>query len=259
MDEINFLESDRQLSVDECLVQTESSVADGTSTALTDTEVIESTVYLYGGIFAVLFLLFLLARPRFAHVYNPKKSFPALRAPVAENSFGPISWMWKVFDVDYDEIREQCGMDAASTVRILEMGVKLSLVGVFNSLFLAPVYSLMGNAVSGDLVKGVSLSNLRQGQHAAIAATVAAYVFFGALMRWIDKDFEWFTSHRHKFLAKRTVPNYSVFLSGLPPGMRTDRAVEEYFADCFSSDAVVADVHVALFLPDLETKVAKRE
>mmetsp|Transcript_29069 Transcript_29069/g.50173 ORF Transcript_29069/g.50173 Transcript_29069/m.50173 type:complete len:1011 (-) Transcript_29069:114-3146(-) len=230
-----------------------------TTTTLTDTEIIWTSLVTYGSIFAALFLVFLIARPRYPRVYNLKKSFPALHAPIADNAFGSLSWIWKVFSIDYEDISEQCGMDAVTTIKILEMGVKLSLVGVFNSAFLAPVYALLGNVVGqSDPVKGVSLSNLEPGHSAAIATTVAAYIFFGCFMHWIDKDFEWFTSHRHEFLSKKRETNYSLFLSGLPPEMQSNKVIEEYFGNCFSHDAV-ADVHVALVIPNLEKKVAKRD
>ena len=53
---------------------------------------------------------------------------------VCNNSYGPISWIYKIYDASYDSICDQCGVDAVTTIRLLEMGVKLSLVGVFNSV-----------------------------------------------------------------------------------------------------------------------------
>jgi len=41
--------------------------------------------------------------------------------------------------------------------------------------------------------------------------------------------------------------------------MQTDTALKEYFIKCFSRDDVVADAHVALIIPNLEKKVAKRD
>jgi len=53
---------------------------------------------------------------------------------VCNNSYGILSWIYKIYDVSYDSICDQCGVDAVTTIRLLEMGVKLSLVGVFNSV-----------------------------------------------------------------------------------------------------------------------------
>ena len=242
---------------------TSSTIEEDTTTdlaELTDTEIVRQTCAIYVTIFALLFILFLVVRLRYPKIYNLKKSYPDLHVPIAENSFGSIDWMWKVFSINYEDISELCGMDAATTIRLLEMGVKLSLVGVFNSVFLIPVYAFSGPNVVGeaDPVKGVSLSNLEQGHNGMIATTVAAYIFFMSAMFFIEKEFEWFTSHRHAFLSKKRIENYTVFLSGLPPDMQTNESIREYFAKCFAHDAV-ADVHVALTIPNLEKKVAKRD
>jgi len=53
---------------------------------------------------------------------------------VCNDSYGMISWMYKQYDASYDQICDECGVDAVTTIRLLEMGVKLSLVGVFNSV-----------------------------------------------------------------------------------------------------------------------------
>lgn len=132
----------------------------------------------------------------------------------------------------------------------------VSLVGVLNSVFLFPIYSLMGNSDT-DPVTANSLGNLGQGSNGAYATTLAAYILFGAAMHFIDKDLEWFTSHRHAFLSKQTVQNYSIYLSGLTTDMQSKSAIREYFERCLSKNSV-ADVQLALTIPNLEKKVAKR-
>ena len=168
-----------------------------------------------------------------------------------------FSWMWSVFVVQYDDIAQECGMDAVTTIRLFEFGVKISLVAVLNSFYLLPIYKYMGNVVEGDPAKEFSLSNLQQSHPALLATTFAAYIFFLATMHFIDKDFEWLTEHRHEFLAKKRVQNYSIFLSCLPKEMQSDTAIKEYFRNCFSHNAVV-DGDVALSIPKLEALVARR-
>jgi len=152
-------------------------------------------------------------------------------------------------------------MDAATTIRLFEYGVKLSLVGVFNSIFLFPVYKFAGDQVTmatDDPVKELSLSNMKQGNLGTIATTVAAYIIFGVAMHLIDKDFEWFTSMRHRFLAKKRAQNYSLFISSIPESLRNDEALQQYFRS-FTGEDVVIDGDVALDIPKLEKKVARRE
>jgi hypothetical protein len=226
------------------------------STALTATEIVKQTCRVYGSVFLAMFVIFLILRPRYPHIYNLRKTYDALRSPIADDSFGTISWVWKVFSVSYEDLAEYCGMDAVTTIRLLEYGVKLSLVGVFNSMFLFPIYALMGSHNS-DPVEGISIGNLGQGSNGAYATTIAAYILFGAAMYFTTQEIKWFTSHRHHFLSKQNVQNYSVYLSGLPTEMQTKSAIREYFGKCLSHNAVT-DVHVALNIPNLEKKVTKR-
>ena len=95
--------------------------------------------------------------------------------------------MWSVFIVQYDDIAEQCGMDAVTTIRLFEFGVKISLVAVLNSVYLFPIYKYLGNVVVDDNAKEFSLSNLPTSHPGLIATTIAAYIFFFAAMHFIDK------------------------------------------------------------------------
>ena len=81
-------------------------------------EVILTSLKVYGSLFAALFVVFLLGR----HYYP--KAFLALRdseeaTDLSRNTFGPISWIWKVFGVGDEEIFEECGMDAVSVLEYL--------------------------------------------------------------------------------------------------------------------------------------------
>lgn len=222
------------------------------------TKIIKESCKVYLTAFAALFIAFLFVRPRCPKVYNFKKSFPDFHVPVADDSFGIISWLWKVLGISDADIREQCGMDALTTIRVLESGVKLSLVGVFNSIFLFPIYSTLGKGSRPkDPMYSLSLSDMGKNNDGVYATTFAAYTLFGAAMYFIAQDFEWFTAHRHAFLSKKCAQNCSVFLSGLPADMQTNKALIRFFHRCFSHDAV-AEAHVALNTPALDKKIAER-
>ncbi|KAL7535283.1 hypothetical protein ACHAWF_005124 [Thalassiosira exigua] len=229
-----------------------------TTDQLTQTTIIKQTLTVYGSAFAVLFVIFLIVRPIHPRVYNLKKNFPDYHVAVADDAFGRVSWMWRVFGVSYDDIREQCGMDAVTTVRLLEFGVKLSLVCMFNSIFLFPIYASMGNMIQSDPVMKLGIGNLPSHSHGSLATTFAAYIFFGLAMHFIDKDLEWFTRQRHKYLSEKRVQNYSVFLAGLPPEMQTNQSLKDYYEQVFSQNAVV-DAQVTLNIPNLEREVARRK
>jgi len=243
--------------------------ASSTATETTQTEILQTTCEIYFSIYAALFLLYLFLRPKLPHLYNIKRSYPKLNTAIAQESYGHVSWIWKVFHFNYDEIASQCGMDAVTTIRLLELGVKLSLVAVCNSVYLMPIYkwgwmgvsSASGTSSLSDPVLEVSLSNLPQGSNFIYATTIAAYIFFGSAMYLIAQDFDWFTTLRHKFLSQRRVQNYTIYLSGLPKELQSNHAIREYFTHCFShhDKDIVTDVQLAVKIPKLEKKVEKRD
>lgn len=112
--------------------------------------------------------------------------------------------MWSVFIVQYDDIAEQCGMDAVTTIRLFEYGVKISAVAVLNSFYLFPIYKYMGNVVEGDNAKEISLSNLPTSHPALLATTFAAYVFFFAAMHFVDKVSDVFLGDCYEYCPNGT-------------------------------------------------------
>ena len=154
---------------------------------LTDTEIIRTTCKLYGSVFLALFVVFLVVRQAYPSVYNLKKTYEQLYIPLASQPYGMISWMWSVFVVQYDDIAEQCGMDAVTTIRMFEFGIKISFIAVLNSTYLFPIYKFMGTVVTNDNAKEFSLSNLPSYHNGTIATAIAAYIFFGFAMHFVDK------------------------------------------------------------------------
>eukprot|EP00986_Skeletonema_menzelii_P009241 scaffold4151_cov137-Skeletonema_menzelii.AAC.13 len=238
------------------------------TTETTQTEILTTTCKIYISVYMALFLVYVFLRPKFPRLYNIKQSYPKLNTPIAQESYGHLTWIIKIFQFSYDEIASQCGMDAVTTIRLLELGVKLSFVAVVNSIYLMPIYKFTGmgggaaaEADVPDPVMEVSLSNLPQGSNSIYATTLAAYTFFGSAMYLIAKDFDWFTTLRHKFLSQRRVQNYTIYLSGLPKEMQSNHAIREYFTHCFShhDSDIVADVQLAVKIPKLEKKVGRRD
>jgi hypothetical protein len=88
----------------------------GEEPVLSSSAILRTTCKVYGSMFVVLFALYLLVRSRYPGVYNVKRSYPTLHIPIAEDFFGPLSWCWKVFQINHQDIADQCGMDAGKFV-----------------------------------------------------------------------------------------------------------------------------------------------
>jgi hypothetical protein len=77
-------------------------------------------------------------------------------------------------------------------------------------------------------------------------------------MHLISKEYDWFIEYRHKYLSRRVPANYTVYVSGIPLEYRSSYALSDYFRQC-SRNAAVMEAHIAIDIPSLEAKVARRE
>ncbi len=189
---------------------------------ISTTSTVFTSLRLYGSFFIISFSIYALVRPWFPLVYNFCDSVREYNTKLARNHFGHLKWMYKNFQHSDEELYENCGLSALVMLRFLRIGLKLSLVAVFNSFYLIPVnwYGCdnetdVCNLVLDGLEK-IGMAHVRQGSSSLVAVTVAAYVMFGSALWLIYNEFKWFTSTRHKFLAKSRPDNYTVYVAHIP-------------------------------------------
>lgn len=227
-------------------------------------EVIWLTMKIYGSAYAIAFCIYVTIRPRFPSTYNFCNSVEKYKNALAVDHHGHFKWIWKNLKHSDDEILENCGLTAAVLLRFLKLGLKIALIGIFNSFFLIPVNIYGCNDetdVCNDILDGVErigLGNLSNGSLSFLATTVAAYIMFGSTMYFIYYEFQWFTGARHKFLSQPRPDNYSVYVAHIPPRFRGDIALLHYFKEVFDPEDVL-EAKIALDIYNLERKVANRE
>lgn len=117
--------------------------------------------------------------------------------------------MWTLSYITDEEIMNECGMDALCFLRTLSMGYKLSLLGVFNSFWLIPLYKLADPESTLSPAVQITVSNLPPGSERFLGSVLACYMLFLFTMYLVLKEFEWFIEMRVKFLRKRTARNYT--------------------------------------------------
>ena len=238
-----------------------SSNSTGAPVSPNDSVIIRTTLQTYGSIYLGLVVIFCLLRNRFPRIYNVRSWAPDIQTDLANTFFGSVSWCWRVWFVGDDDFREQCGMDALSFVRILRFGLRLSLVGAFNSIWLLPVYGtspiVKANKHITDPLAKLTVGYVPSGSPRFIATVLATYIHFGAMMYLLLKEFEWFTENRHKYLTALEPRNYTAYVSHIPAEYRTSAKLLDYFRSCFSHDAVL-EAHIALKIPLLEKQFTVR-
>ena len=227
-----------------------------------DSQVLRDTLKVYGSIFAVCFFLFCCLRRKYPKAFNIRSWVPELQCALAKQKYGFLSWLWQIRLATDDEIREQCGMDALCFLRMLHFGYKISLLGIFNSIWLFPVYvtseiTVENNYIT-DRVAQLTVSYIPSGSPRFIATVVASYLIFFYSMYLILKEYKWFTYHRHAWLSALEPRNYSVYVADIPKELQSNQKLLKYFQNCFTDDCVL-EANVALNIPKLEKTVARRD
>lgn len=234
----------------------------------TDTTVLVSTIQVYGTLYLILWALFCILRTRYNFLYNIRSWVPELQCDIAKNmDYGQfplslISWMWKVFQVDEDDILEQCGMDALCFIRVLRIGRNLAAMGCLQACWLIPVYITAEDSnetryLTDSLVL-ISTAHLPTGSPRFLATVICAYVCFGYAMWLIQRELQWYTNKRHTFLKQRRPRNYAVYVSGIPEELRSGAKLAEFFRQSGATSSVL-EAEVTLACPHLEGLVAQRE
>ena len=226
-----------------------------------DSRDLRNTMRLYGTLFLLILIVFCYVRRKYPKVYNLRNWLPGLQTPLAQDTRGTMEWMWKMFGIADIVMMDECGMDAVCYARVLEFGMKLAVVGIFNSLWLIPVYATAETSALtkciDDWVVAISISHVPSGSKRFIAAVLAAYVIFGFAMYAILQEFVWFTRYRHLFLSKQMARNYAVYVQCIPKEYQTNQKLRLFFQQASGStstneeDSVVLDAHLAVKAPML--------
>lgn len=220
----------------------------------TDAVVVRYTLRVYGTAFALMLFAFCVFRKRYPRLYNVRRWATKLKCELAQKEYGFISWMWEVYSPSDDEILDQCGMDALCFLRTIQFGLKVSCVGIFNSLWLLPMYATAEESSETsnveDPVQQLTTSHLPSQSRRFIGTVIGAYIIFLYTMYLMLGEFEWYTETRHKFLSKRTPRNYAIYVSGIPKEYQSSHLLLEYFQSCFSRRSLL-EAHVAMDIPAL--------
>ena len=226
-------------------------------------QLIATTFKVYGSVFGICFILFLILRATFPTVYAFNSTARGQLTDLSKDRHGYVNWIWKIFQTTDEEIFHSCGFSAIVYLRFLRLGFKLSAWGIFNSIYLIPI-NLYGCQDSddpcfslADAFNRFSVSNISANNPSFLATTFAAYVIFGKAMHYIFQEFRWFTEYRHKFSIKKRPDNYTVYVAHIPEEYRSDIALLEYFRSIFSHDDVL-EAKIALDIFNLDKKVARR-
>ena len=192
----------------------------------------------YGSLFAVGFVLYCYFRKRIPRTYAVRQWVPSIKTPLADNQFGYINWVWKVYSFSAEELIETVGLDGLCFLRLMSMGFRFACVGAFNSIWLFPVYATAEKDPDSEdnVVNYLSFNILQDGSPRFIATVMAAYVFFGYTMYTMLKEFTWFNEQRYKWLRRFKQQNYSILVRNIPKDLRSNELLLGYFQSVYGPE-----------------------
>ena len=237
-----------------------------------DSKILQETFQLYGSVSFACCLIFCIARKTLQRQFNIRSWADGMQCQLAKDCerFGYIDWIWKVLRYEDWQIREQCGLDAICLLRMFKFGMKLCALGIFNSIWLIPIYATSDEKLWDDQnttasenlptdpIARATMSALPPSSDRVIAPVVASYIVFGFTMYLIFREYEWFAEHRHAYLAERKPRNFAIYVSGIPLKYRTDATLTGLFRRIYGDDAVNGAT-VFRRVPQLEKNVARRK
>jgi Late exocytosis, associated with Golgi transport/Cytosolic domain of 10TM putative phosphate transporter len=183
------------------------------------------------------------------------------QTPLANDQYGYFKWIWRLWLIPDEEIRDQCGLDSLCFLRVLRMGLLMSVVGMLNAVWLLPLYCTAGaesdTESSVDTVTRATVANVPSGSKRLVGTVLAAYILVGFTMHLILRELQWFSRQRHAFLSTMSPRNYSVYVRNIPQYCLSNEAVEEYFRHGFPTSVLQALLRVKA--PNLSRLVSKRE
>jgi Late exocytosis, associated with Golgi transport/Cytosolic domain of 10TM putative phosphate transporter/Calcium-dependent channel, 7TM region, putative phosphate len=250
------------------------------------TENLIAALWIYVPIWLVGLTIYCVVRRFSPRTYAVRQWVVKIRTKLADDQFGYLSWLWRVHSIADEELLHEIGLDALCFLRLIRMGLRLSLIGMFNSLWLIPVYitvavkgdqqesgghtnSTASNSTStsaastGTTVRAaadfsiIAFDRLHKNELYYICTVLASYVFFGYAFYTILKEFRWFVRQRHAWLTKLRPQNYTILVRNIPPHLRSDITLQEHYNRLYGAHRVLS-AHCCLFLHHLEAKVQKR-
>ena len=151
-------------------------------------------------------------RLQFPRAYAVRSWVERIKSSLADDQFGFFSWAWEVILIDDEAFLEECGMDALCFARALLVGFKLSCLGMFNAIWLMPLYYTAEESDETDYIDDpvvqVSISYVPNQSPRLIAPPLASWVLFSFAGYLLIMELKWFAEMRRTFMSKPMARNY---------------------------------------------------
>ncbi|CDS12241.1 hypothetical protein LRAMOSA04436 [Lichtheimia ramosa] len=217
---------------------------------------------LCGSVGILSFLAFCFLRTRWISLYSPRLRMKKHAPDKLPTSF--FGWIWPLLKTPHSVVLEKVGLDAVVMLQFLLMGAKLfGLCGFFSTVVLLPI-SRMGGDLLGNSTDPPEEEEAQDTDNSYYSPSYLwVYLFFTyffcfATFYFTFLNYRDYVRLRREFLLRiaKTVPARTVLVTGIPPHLRSDRKLAEYFEKL--GIGVVESVHIVRHLDRLMDYIKER-
>ena len=190
------------------------------------------------------------------HVSDERKTRPL---PL---SWNPLNFVSYVLKVPWRDCRAYCGLDQYAYLRFIYMCANITLVSaLWAAIILFPVYASGEQEADVDGWYVLSMANVPKSSGRLWAPVLFMWMFTAYTVFVVGREYRHNMELRMEFLGRgeNDIPkqhHYSLMVEKIPPKLRCNRALYDYFNALFPGK--VHSVNVCPKVPDLESKVKRR-
>jgi len=176
-----------------------------------------------------------------------------------------FGWILPLIRIPHTEVLEKVGLDAVVMLQFLLTGAKLfALCGLFGTVVILPLNGMNGITNSTDPIHNNTILAAEPDATTPNGASILwAYLFFTyffcfAAFYFTFRNYRDYIRMRRKYglQTATTLPARTVMVTGIPPELRSDRKLAEYFESL--GLGVVESVHVVKHVSQLSELIRER-
>lgn len=226
---------------------------------------------------STMFMVFLIFLSCFYHNQKTSPLFISPRrhrlpklVPPALPVDGYLSWVKVCFYLSDEEIINRIGFDSLIFLRFHRLALRCIVkMSVFSFIVLLPLnYSSGGGHANGNDLKEYfgslfftdflrfTMANVQSSSPRLWVHCFAAYLLTAIVIRELLREYEAYTSIRHRYLLSREPHLRTVLVTNIPRHLRSPKRLEAYFRNVSSN--AVKDVYMCQNLVHLERLVRTR-
>ncbi|RUS30587.1 hypothetical protein BC938DRAFT_479215, partial [Jimgerdemannia flammicorona] len=174
-----------------------------------------------------------------------------------------FGWIIPLIKTPHSFVLERVGLDAVVMLQFFVMAIKLfAFCSVFGVGVLYPIElaggGLVNNTRPDDNSGSYTFASAEPGSRFLVAYLIFTYVFSFAAFYFMFQNYRDYVRMRRRYCIRlaKTLPSRTVMVQGIPPSLRTDKALAEYYEGL--GLGAVESTHVVRHLSRLTSLVRQR-